>query len=187
MKPMTGGSGGSPAAKPALPVWSIPLLLAVVGIILAVGRLSLAVGVLVAAETILFCAYLLWRARRHPDVPRPTSNLIALFPGHLLLLLAVVLLPDPDRLALLWAIVPAASVAYDLISLREWRRDLRASTLIGLYAILWAALFTLLNRVIAIGRGFGEREEILAAVAFGVFGGLFISVGAFRHWRADKE
>ena len=170
-----------------LPIWSIPLMLAVMGIVLLIGNLPFAVSLLIGAETIAFCVYLLWRARRHPDAERPIASVLSLFPGHLLLLLAVSLLPEPGRLALLWAFIPLASIAYDAVSIRASKGGVRTSTLIGLYAILWAALFTLLDRVIAIRRGFGEREEIIAAVAFGVFGILFISLGVFRHWRADKE
>ena len=162
-------------------------MLAVMGIVLFIGNVPLGAALLIGVETILFCVYLLWRARRRPDTERPIASVLSLFPGHLLLLLAVSLLPEPGRLALLWALIPPVSIAYDAISIHASKGGLRTSTLIGLYAILWAALFTLLDRVIAIRRGFGEREEIIAAVAFGVFGSLFISLGVFRHWRADKE
>lgn len=173
--------------KPALPVWSVPMLLAMTGIALFVGGFSVGAVTVVAAESVLVCAYLLWRARRRPDAPRPPSNVLALFPGHLLLLLAIALSPQPDRLVPLWAIIPAVSVAYDGVAISAARGRLRTSILIGGYAILWAAVFTLLNRVVAIGRGFGRREEILAAVAFALFGGAFIGLGVLRHWRADKE
>jgi hypothetical protein len=173
--------------KPPLPIWSIPLMLAVLGIIVWVGNLSPSHGAIAAAETVLFCIYLVWRSRRRAGAERPVTNVLSLFPGHLLVLLAVSLLPSPGWLASLWALVPAASVAYDAVSINAPRGIGRTSTLIGLYAILWAALFTLLDRVIAIRRGFGEQEEIIAAVAFGVFGILFISLGILRHWRADKE
>jgi len=187
MSPTTGGPGGASVTKPALPIWSIPLLLAIVGIALAVGNLSLGAVILVACASVLSCAYLLWRGRKHPSVERPTSNVIALLPGHVLLLLAVALLPASRWLPWLWVVLPIASIAYDLAAIRVPRGRARTSILIGAYAILWAALFTLLNRVIAIGRGFGEREEIIAAVVFGVFGGLFLAIGIFRHARADKE
>jgi hypothetical protein len=170
-----------------LPIWSIPLMLAVLGIILWVGNLSPLHGVIAASETVLYCVYLVWRSRRRAEAEKPIANILSLFPGHLLVLLAVSLLPDPGWLASLWALVPAASVAYDAVSINAPKGRGRTSTLIGLYAILWAALFTLLDRVIAIRRGFGEQEEIIAAAAFSVFGILFISLGSFRHWRAGKE
>jgi hypothetical protein len=172
--------------KPPLPIWSIPLLLALVGIAVFIGRFSVGVVALVTAETVLVCGYLLWRGRR-PAAARPPSNLLPLLPGHLLLLVAVALLPDPDRLAWLWALLPVVTVTYDLVGSHKARGRASTSILIGLYAILWAAVFTLLNRVIAISRGFGEREEILAAVAFAVFGGGFVVLGVFRHGRTDKE
>ena len=170
-----------------LPIWSIPLMLAVLGIVLWVGNLSPSHGVIAASETVLYCAYLVWRARRRVEAKKPVANILSLFPGHLLVLLAVSLLPDPGWLASLWALVPVVSIAYDAVSINAPKGMGRTSTLIGLYAILWAALFTLLDRVIAIRRGFGEQEEIIAAVAFGVFGILFICLGTFRHWRAGKE
>ena len=173
--------------KPPLPIWSIPLLLTVLGIILLVGNLSLPLGVVAAAETLVASGYLIHRARTPGGGRRPVSNLIALFPGHLLLLLAIALLPEPDRLAALWAIVPIATLAYDLVSRNAPEGVVRTSISIGLYAILWAVLFALLERIIAIQRGFGPGGETIAAVAFGVFGILFISLGIYRHWRAGKE
>ena len=169
------------------PIWSIPLMLVVMGIVLCVGNLSPSHGAIAASETLLYCAYLVWRSRRRAEAEKPIANVLSLFPGHLLVLLAVSLLANPGWLASLWALVPAVSVAYDAVSINAPRGMGRTSTLIGLYAILWAALFTLLDRVIAIKRGFGEQEEIIAAVAFGVFGILFISSGISRHWRAGKE
>ena len=173
--------------RPPLPIWSIPLMLAVIGIVLLVGRLSPVLGAVVVAETVLVSAYLVRRARKGAETERPVTNLLALFPGHLLLLLAVSLLESPDGLAALWASIPITSIAYDLVSRKAPRGAGRTSTLIVLYAILWAVLFALLERVIAIRRGFGRGNEIIAAVAFGVFGVLFISLGIYRHWRAGKE
>jgi len=170
-----------------LPIWSIPLLLVVLGITLLVGNLSLPLAVVAAAETLVVSGYLVRRARTPGIGRRPVSNLIALFPGHLLLLLAIALLPEPDRLAALWTIVPIATLAYDLVSRNAPEGLFRTSTSIGLYAILWAVLFALLERIIAIKRGFEPGGETIAAVAFGVFGVLFISLGIYRHWRAGKE
>jgi 4-hydroxybenzoate polyprenyltransferase len=127
-------------------------------------------------------------ARKTPGKQaRPVSNVLSLFPGHLLLLLAISLLPNPDGLAGLWAVVPIVSVAYDLAATNATGSKLRTSILIGLYAILWAVLFTLLERVIAIGRGLERGEETMTAVVLGTFGMLFISLGIYRHWRAGKE
>jgi len=173
--------------KPPVPIWSIPLLLAVLGITLLVGNLPFPLAVAVAVETVIVAGYFVRRARTPGAGRRPVSNLIALFPGHLLLLLAIALLPEPDRLAALWTIVPITSLAYDLVSRNAPEGLFRTSTSIGLYAILWAVLFALLERIIAIKRGFGPGGETIAAVAFGVFGILFISLGIYRHCRAGKE
>jgi len=167
------------------PIWTVPLMLAVLGILLFVGRLSPLLAGIVGGETALAAGYLILRARRPAE--RPPSNVVSLFPGHLLLLLAVSLLPDPDGLAGLWAVIPVVSIAYDLTAANVRKGRLRTSILIGLYAILWAAVFALLERIIAIGRGLGRGEEAIAAVALGTFGILFVSLGIHRHWRAGKE
>jgi hypothetical protein len=104
------------STKPPLPIWSLPLLLAVLGIVLLVGNLSVLLGAVAAVETVLVCAYLLLRARRTEGGRRSVSNVLGLLPGHLLLLLAVSLLREPDRLAALWTAVPIVSLAYDFVS-----------------------------------------------------------------------
>jgi len=166
--------------------WSIPLVLALLGIVLAVGNLGLAAGIVVSAETILFCGYLVVRARR--SVERPVANLMTLFPGHLLLLLGIASLERPDPWALLWAIVPVATIAYDAIaaSLRPGGRR-RLSILIGLYGILWADLFVLLERFIVLKRRSPRGEEMIIAAVLGTVGALFVGLGVYRHWIAAKE
>ncbi len=173
--------------RPPLPIWSIPLLLAIVGIVLFVGNLSPLLMGVVAAETVLTCGYLLWRVRRRSDAARPITNVLSLMPGHMLILLMVSFLGAPDRLAALWALIPAVSVAYDAISLHVRKGAWRTSTLIGLYAILWAVPIALLERVIAIRRGLDKGAETIAVIAFAVVGVVFISLGIYRHWRTDKE
>ncbi len=171
--------------KPTLPIWTIPLLLALLGIALLVGNLGLAAKVLVAVEALGYCGYLILRARSSGDAPRPVSNLLALFPGHLLLLLAISLLEGPDGLAYVWAIVPPATILYDLIS---WRGGLRApfrtSISAILYGIIWVDLFFLLERLIALTR---EWDERIIIVVLGVVGCAFLGLGLYRHRLAAKE
>jgi hypothetical protein len=174
--------------KPPLPIWSVPLLLVVVGIVLFIGNLSPTLAAVAALETVAYSAYVIARARWKIDAPRPVANVLPLFPGHLLLLLAISMLPDPDSLAALWTIVPIASIAYDVATV--WRPKQtagRASILATLYCIIWADLFYLLERVIAQKRAFSRNEEIIAAAAFGGGGILFLIVGIYRHRRAAKE
>ncbi|HDL86378.1 MAG TPA: hypothetical protein ENH11_08665, partial [Candidatus Acetothermia bacterium] len=73
----------------SLPVWSYPLVLALLGIIIAVGRLSTLLQIAVSVETLLFIAYLVIRSRRNITVSHAVANLLPLFPGHLLLLFAL--------------------------------------------------------------------------------------------------
>jgi hypothetical protein len=175
------------SARAPLPLWSIPLLAAVGGIILFVGNLSPLLCAVVAAETLVVCLYLFLRARWTRVSPRPISNVLSLFPGHLLLLLVIALLDAPNGLAAVWAAVPAVSIAYDLVSRHAPRGRGRTSMLIGLYAILWAALFALLERVVVLHRALEWGEEVIVAAAFGLFGILFLSLGIYRHWRGGKE
>lgn len=171
--------------KPTLPVWTIPLLLAILGIVLLVGNFGLGAKVLVSVEALAYCGYLIARARRADDAPRPVSNLLALFPGHLLLLLAISSLAVPDRLAYVWAIIPPATVLYDLIAWRGLlRAPIRTSISAVLYAIIWADLFFLLERLIALTR---EWDETIIIVVLSLVGCVFLGLGLYRHRLAAKE
>jgi len=171
-----------------LPIWSIPLMLVLVGVVLAVGRLPVAWSAVIAGEMLVAIAYMLWRGRGVREAPAPVSNVLSLLPGHLLLLLALALSSVPRELIGLWILIPAITLAYDWVSMRtHWGRRLRSSILIILYGILWADLLYLLERIIARSRRLTRGNEILVAVAFGVFGILFVSIGIYRHWRAGKE
>jgi len=170
-----------------LPVWSIPFLFVLLGLVFLVGGLPPIAMVVAAVETVIYSVYILLRSRLSRDREGTVANVLSLYPGHLLLLFAVSLVPDPARLAFLWAIIPIASIGYDVVSLRVAAGRLRTSTLIGLYCIIWADLFYLLERVIAIKRGFERSGEVITAVVFGAVGILFISLGVYRHLRASKE
>ncbi len=171
--------------KPTLPIWTIPLLLALLGIVVLVGNLGVAANVIVAVESIAYCGYLIARARAAGDAPRPVSNLLALFPGHLLLLLAISSLEAPDSLVYVWAVVPPATVLYDLIAWRSLLRvRVRTSISAVLYAIIWADLFFLLERLIALTR---EWDETILIVVFGLIGCVFLGLGLYRHRLAAKE
>ncbi len=109
----------------SIPSWSYPLLLALLGIILAVGHLSPPLQAGVAVESLLFLAYLALRARREPQESHAVANLLPLFPGHLLLLFALSLLPETKTyIVLLWMILPVVSVLYDLVAgwAGDWER-----------------------------------------------------------------
>jgi len=171
--------------KPSLPIWTIPLLLALLGIVLLTGRLGLAARVVIAVETIGYCTYLIARSRGSEDAVRPVSNLIALFPGHLLLLLGISSLDAADGLAFAWAVVPPATVLYDLLAWRGTvRTRIRASISAALYAIIWADLFFLLERLIARTR---EWNETILIAVFGLLGGVFVGLGVYRHRLVAKE
>ena len=107
-----GLAGGDPST---LPRWSYPLVLVLLGIILYIGSLPAVVRIGVGVETILFLTYLLLRSHR---MRRPSpARVLPLFPGHLLLLLALSLVPAPPAsLSVMWMIVPLASVTYDFVA-----------------------------------------------------------------------
>ncbi len=170
--------------KSSLPIWTIPLLLALLGIVLLVGRLELVPKLIVSVETLGTCAYLVARSRGR-DGGRPVANLLALFPGHLLLLLAISSLEVRNELTTMWAAVPPATVLYDALAWRRWLRPTtRTSISAGLYAIIWADLFFLLERLIALTRQWDERMII---VVFGLVGTVFLGLGIYRHRLAAKE
>jgi hypothetical protein len=172
----------------SLPTWSYPLLLALLGIVLAVGHLSPPLQAGVAVESLLFLGYLAFRSRREPQESHAVANLLPLFPGHLLLLFALSLLPETKTYTVfLWMILPAVSLLYDVVARWEgdWERA-RMSILATLYCIIWAALFILLERVIVLGRGLQGRDEIKLIVVFGVVGVIFLGLGVYRHWHASR-
>jgi len=173
--------------RTSTPAWTLPLALALLGIVLVVGNLGALPMVLAIVGTVGYVAYAIVQSRRESDA-KPPSNLMALFPGHLLLLFAISTLDAPDTLAMLWAIIPVVTVGYDWMARQTTgspRR--RVSILLGLYAILWADVIVLLERTIAMKRGLARGEEILIAVAFGLAGSLFIGLGIYRHWHTVKE
>jgi len=170
-----------------VPVWTAPLPLALVGIVLLVGNLGWAAGMVVGLETLAYVAYVIIRGRLD-ERPRPIANVLPLVPAHLLLLLAIALLPRPGVLPWLWAILLPASIAYDAISVGFIRLPRGARSILSvLYAIIWADLFVLLERVVSLKREFSPSGEIVASIAFGAVGVIFVSVGIYRHWRANKE
>lgn len=171
-----------------LPVWTIPFMLTLVGIAALVGHLSPAVLIVAGFETVLVSAYLVIRARSEPSDRQPTSNLLALFPGHLLVLIIIALLEHPDILAWLWMLVPLATLAYDVVGRNaKLSPGIRMSISMILYGILWADLFFLLERAVVLHRQISGNQEIMIAAAFGVAGALFLSLGVYRHRIAAKE
>ena len=180
--------------KASLPAWSYPLILAILGIILAVGHLSTFFQIAISVETLLFIAYLIIRSHRtstadHAMKSHAVSNLLPLFPGHLLLLFALSIIPGQNTgLVALWMIIPVASVLYDLVSLgKEPVTSLQVSILAGLYCIIWADVFALLERVVALGRDIHGAGEIKLIVVFGVLAVVFLAAGVYRHLYAIKS
>jgi hypothetical protein len=174
--------------KRQLPIWSIPFLLALAGIAALIGNLGAVVSVVIGTETVLFCTYLVLLARREPSGPQPTANVLSLFPGHLLVLIMIALLDKPDLLAWCWTLVPVATLAYDFVGRSGGGTPrIRLSISVFLYGILWADLFFLVERAIVLHRQLSGMSEIMIAVAFGLVGALFLSLGVYRHRIAAKE
>lgn len=169
-----------------LPVWMLPFVLGLLGIALAFGRFSALAAGAAAASTLLAVAYAAIVSRARREGRRPVANLLALVPGHLLLLFGLGLLPQPDGLGFVWAALPAGSVVYDWVGTRRPFRG-RTSILAWLYAILWLVVFFLLERLIALGRGLSGRAEAVTAVACAAIGVAFVVTGTLRHRRSVKE
>jgi hypothetical protein len=170
----------------APPAWSYPLILALLGIVLATGRFPTVLAVAIGVETAAFLGYLLYRSHREPAEARTVARLLPLFPGHLLLLFALGTLPGVWMgWIILWMVVPAATILYDLLGSRA-RGRARASILAGLYVMIWTAVFVLLERVIALGRGLQGREEIPVMAVVGGVALVFLVIGVYRHLLASK-
>ena len=171
-----------------LPIWSISFLLALVGITAFIGHLSAVVLIVIGLETLIVSAYLVIQARGEPSDRQPTSQLLQLFPGHLLVLIIIALLDRPNTLAWLWTLVPLTTLAYDAVGRSAtFSSVVRMSISMILYGILWADLFFLLERAVVLHRQISGNGEIMIAAAFGLVGALFISLGVYRHRIAAKE
>ncbi len=175
--------------RQTLPTWSYPLVLVLLGIVLTVGHLLVFLQIGVAVETVLFIGYLVFRSRWEPRESRAVARLLPLFPGHLLLLFAIAILENPGiSLVAVWMMIPLASILYDIVASWQWMRIARQMSLLaGLYCIIWAALFVVLERVIALARGMQGAGEIRLIAVFGVVGVVFLAAGVYRHWYAVKS
>jgi len=170
----------------SLPLWALPPLFAVLALVWVVGSLSTGVAAIASLAALVAIAYIPLSRRLRRERRGPPAGLLAMLPGHLLLLLALSWAPEPNRLALLWTALPVISVAYEVLWFR-WRGSALASILAGLYAILWCVVLVLLERVIARAKGISGREEAPVAIAFGVIAVVFVVTGVVRHRRAGKE
>jgi len=171
-----------------LPVWSIPFLLTLMGIAVLIGNLSTAVLIVAGLETVIVSVYLVIRSRNEPSDRQPPSNLLPLFPGHLLVLIMIALLEQPSMLAWLWTLIPLATLAYDVVGRNALlTAKVRMSISMILYGILWADVFFLLERAVVLHRQISGNREIMIAATFGVVGALFVLLGAYRHRLAAKE
>lgn len=170
------------------PSWSYPLILVLLLIVLIIGDLPLLLQIGVGVESVLFLVYLIIRSYRRPRQSRAVANLLPLFPGHLLLLFALSLLPEVRTyLIILWMIIPLVSVLYDLTAAWPMQSEpVRMLILAVLYSILWTVLFILLERVIALGRGLQGAEQVKLIIGTSVVGVAFLAVGIYRHWHAGK-
>jgi len=166
--------------------WSYPLILALLGIVLWIGNISPDLKAGLVAETLLFLGYLMVFSRGRKTTSSG-ANLISMFPAHLLLLLVILLLPAFNiRLIFVWMVIPAATISYDFVASRSlFSNGVSKSILSGLYCIIWADLFFLLERAVALGRGLTDNKEVVVAAVFCVIGALFLSIGVYRHLRTN--
>ncbi len=88
-----------------LPIWSIPFLLALVGIVAWVGHLSPTVLLIVVLETLIVSGYMIFQSRGEASERQPSSNLLTLFPGHLLVLIIIALLDEPNVIAVVRSLI----------------------------------------------------------------------------------
>jgi hypothetical protein len=167
-------------------VWSIPVLLVLQGIVWLVGGFSPSVLAAATALTLIYVVYFWMKGRSLHTGPKPIANVVALYPGHLLLLIALSLVPASSLLGAVWCALPVATMAYD-VATRRPNLVGRRSILAGLYCIIWAVVFFLLEQAIVLGKDLSGSREITAAIAVGAIGILFCGTGIYRHRRAVKE
>ncbi len=169
-----------------LPVWTLPFVLVLLGVALVVGHFSPVVQAALGAATLCAVAYSSLALRLRRGDGRRVSNLLSLLPGHLLLLFGLGTLSHPDTFGVVWCVLPIGSVVYDWVSALGPFRG-RTSILAGVYAIIWLAVFFLLERFIVVGKGIAGHAAIVTAVAFGAISVVFVVTGTMRHRRAVKE
>ncbi|MBN1859811.1 hypothetical protein JW848_11505 [Candidatus Bipolaricaulota bacterium] len=167
--------------------WTYPLIVALAAIVLFVNSAPLVWSLFVGLGCLAWLVYA-WRTNRRTDCPKPLAGLIALLPGHLLLLFAILFTAGADRwLMIVWLLVIPWTIVYDAVgrSAYGWRG--RTSISAGSYAIIWSALLFLLERAIVVGRELEGSAGAVIAACFAVFGCGFVFVGIQRHRRADRS
>ena len=170
-----------------LAMWTYPLIAALLAVVLLVNRVPLAWSLLVTAGSLCWLLYAWW-SDRQTDGPKPLAGLITLLPGHLLLLFAVLFTAGADlALMIVWLLVIPWTIIYDAAGRSTYGWKGRTSISAGSYAIIWAALLFLLERVIVVGRGLEGSVAAVLAACFAVFGCGFIYVGIQRHRRAGRS
>ncbi len=169
--------------------WTYPLIVALAAMVLFVNSTPLVWSLLVSLGCLIWLFYA-WRTdtSRPSDRPKPLAGLITLLPGHLLLLFAILFTAGANRrLMIVWLLVIPLTILYDAVgrSARGWKG--RTSISAGSYAIIWSALFFLLERVIVVGRAVGGSVATAVAVCFAAFGCGFVFIGIQRHRRAGRS
>ena len=165
----------------AVAPWTYPFILALLGVVLLFSHLTPMWRGIIGGESILFLIYLIARPRR-PRSGAP-ANLLPLFPGHLLVLFAIGTAASPSPLLLgLWTLIPAASVVYDIVAASRVAVG-KVSILSGVYCIIWADLFFLVERIIKSGRELTSGEELAVGAVFVGIGIPFLGIGVYRHVR----
>lgn len=170
-----------------LALWTYPLILALLGIVLFINATPLVWSILVTVGCLSWLVYAWW-TDRDVDRPKPLAGLITLLPGHLLLLFAILYTSGPDLWPMVvWLLVIPWTIVYDAVGRSVFGWTGRTSISAGSYAIIWAALLFLLERVIIAGRGLEGSVAAVLAACFAVFGCGFIYVGIQRHRRAGQS
>ncbi len=170
-----------------LAFWTYPLIAALLVIVLLVNSTPLLWSVLVTVGCLGWLGYAWWMDQK-ADRPKPLAGLITLLPGHLLLLFAILFTSGSDLwLMVVWLLVIPWTIVYDAVGRSASGWTGRTSISAGSYAIIWAALLFLLERVIVAGRGLEGSVAAVLAACFAVFGCGFIYVGIQRHRRAGRS
>ncbi|MCD5417744.1 hypothetical protein LR021_05285 [Candidatus Bipolaricaulota bacterium] len=172
-------------------IWQIPFILALLGIVVLVGRfgpleLTALPLVMATTATISNVVYSFLRSKRGFSRLFSRDNLLGLLPGHLLLLLAIVVVPLTPVFVYLWTLLPIVTIGYDLLANAfSIKMRIRILILVITYCIIWTVLFFLVHQVIIAGRR--ELNETIVTVIIVVGGALFLAVAIYRHVQYGKK
>jgi hypothetical protein len=160
------------------------LAIALGALVLAVGGFSLEGRIAVGATVVLFLGYKVFREHQGFRFELVKENLLHLFPGHLLLLLALALQDNfsADSLILLivWIGVVAATVLLD------WAANAlggeRWGVLASLYCLVFGGIFYLIREILVRSDKVAIQSDVVSMIV-GIVGAIYLALAVYRFYK----